>query len=239
MEPYAVYGRFYDATQTTPLVRHYLHLLRNYHPTAKSLLEIACGTGANLVPLSKRYEVAGLDIATTMLRIARQRLPQFKFYKRDMAGFKLDRTFDAIICPYDSINHLLTFGNWVKTFRAAHRNLNEGGVFIFDVNTEHKLQQLAKVSPLVHSFDGNFLIMRVIDRSRGIADWDIAIFERRRKTIYRLHREIIKEASFPQKRVAFALKREFAWVRVLDAERWGRPKKTSKRLFFVCGNESS
>ena len=239
MEPYAAYARFYDATQTTQLVSHYLRLLRNYHPTAKSLLEIACGTAANLVPLSNRYDVAGLDISTTMLRIAKRRLPRFKFYKRNMAGFRLDRTFDAIICSYDSINHLLKFGDWVKTFRAAHRNLNEDGVFIFDMNTELKLQQLAKASPFIRPFDGNFLIMKVIDRGSGIADWDITIFERRRRTTYRLHREIIKEASFPLERVRSALGREFDWVRVLDAEKWGRPRKTSKRLFFVCGKESN
>jgi SAM-dependent methyltransferase len=239
MEPYAVYGRFYDATQRTHLVRHYSHLLRNYHPTAKSLLEIACGTAANLVPLSNRYDVAGLDISATMLRIARQKLPECKFYKRDMAGFRLDRTFDAIICSYDSINHLLKFRDWVRTFRAAHRTLNEGGVFIFDMNTAYKLRQLAKVSPWVRAFDGNFLIMRVIDRGRGVCDWDTTIFERTRKTTYRRHREIVKEASFPQERVRSALKHEFARVRVLDAEKWGRPRKTSERLFFVCAKMRS
>lgn len=237
MESYAVYGKFYDATQTTHLVRHYLHLLRRYHPTATSLLEIACGTAANLLQLSNRYEVAGLDISATMLRIARRRLQQVKFYKRNMAGFRLDRTFDAIICPYDSINHLLKFADWEKTFRAAYGNLNEGGVFIFDMNTGHKLQQLAKGSSWVRPFDGNFLIMKVIDRGRGIVGWDTTIFERRLENTYRLHREMIKEASFPQERVRSALKREFDWVRVLDAEKWGRPGRTSRRLFFVCGKE--
>lgn len=235
MEPYAVYGRFYDATQTTRLARDYRRLLRKYHPTARSLLEIACGTAANLVPLASRYDVAGLDISGAMLRIARQKLPEVEFYKRDMAGFRLDRTFDAVICPYDSINHLVTFGGWVKTFRAARRSLNEGGVFIFDMNTELRLRQLASVPPWVREFDENVLIMRVIDRGGGVAAWHITIFERRRGATYRLHHEIITEVSFPRARVRSALEREFAWVRALDAERWGRPGKASKRLFFVCG----
>ncbi len=238
MQPYFVYGHFYDATQGAASSSQYLHLLRKHHPTAKSLLEIACGTGAQLLPLSKYYAVAGLDASGTMLRYARKKLPGVKFFHQDMAGFKVPQTFDAIICPYDSMNHLLKFDNWVRTFRAAKRHLNGKGVFVFDVNTDYKFRQLIDGPAAVHRFGGHYMIMKVVSAGGGVADFDVKIFEQRRKTSYHLHHEIIKERAFAHGRVLAALRRNFNKVRAYDVEGWSRPKKYSRRLFYVCQNDS-
>jgi len=77
------------------------------HPNAENVLEIACGTGAVLRELATQYEVTGLDISRAMLRIAHKKLPKTQFYQQDMTSFRIGRTFDAVICPYDAINHLL------------------------------------------------------------------------------------------------------------------------------------
>ena len=239
MAQYDSYARFYDATQGAFYERQYLHLLRKYHAKAESLLEIACGTGCLLMPLSKHYQVAGLDISGAMLKLARQKMPDIKFYRQSMAGFQVNRPFDAIICPYDSINHLLTFGDWVKTFRAAKRHLNLGGVFIFDINTEFRLKELAASPTWVHEFDGNTLMMNVSEAGKGVTVWDVKVFERESAKTYRLHHDLIKEISFPLARVRSALKRHFDTVRVFDVRNWSRPKKTSRRLFFLGRRKSS
>ena len=75
-EPYTVYGHFYDATQRKPDPSQYLSLLRRFHPRAKTLLEIACGTGAHLAPLAEHYAVTGLDVSRTMLRYAVEKFSQ-------------------------------------------------------------------------------------------------------------------------------------------------------------------
>lgn len=234
MEPYAVYGHFYDVTQGTPDGAHYLHLLRRYHPMARSLLEIGCGTGAHLAPLVEHYAVTGLDLSRTMLRYARRRLPGVKFHRQNMAGFKLDASFDAVICPFDSINHLLKFADWVRTFKAAKRHLNAKGVFIFDINTEYRLRELANAPPWTHRFEDNYLIMEVALSANGVTDWDIRVFERVKKATYRLHQEVIKERSFGHEKVKGALQGCFDDVRAYDLAGWSRPKVSSKRLFYVC-----
>lgn len=236
MQSYFVYGHFYDATQAPSSGWPYLHLLRKHHPTAKSLLEIACGTGAQLLPLSRYYAVAGLEVSGTMLKYARKKLPNVNFFHQNMAGFKVGRTFDAIICAYDSINHLLRFGDWVRTFRAVKRHLNDKGVFIFDINTEHKLRELVDAPAEVRRFGEHYMIMKVASAGNGVTDWDIKIFEHRRKTSYHLHHEIIKERSFAHERVIAALRRYFSEVRGYDLKGWSRPKKRSRRLYYVCKN---
>jgi cyclopropane fatty-acyl-phospholipid synthase-like methyltransferase len=234
LEPYAIYGPFYDATQGPRNAANYLHLLRQHHPRARTLLEIACGTGATLVPLSKKYSVTGLDVSRTMLRIARSKLPAVKFHCQDMAGFQLKERFDAVICPYDSINHLLGFKDWVRTFKAARRHLNTDGVFIFDMNTRHKLQTLAKSATWIRQFDENYLIMKVSMSAHAVADWDVRVFERLKSGQYRLHHEVIKERSFDHEQIQSSLKSCFQTVRAFDVAGWSRPKRLSGRLFYVC-----
>src|SRR4030095_3023897 len=213
LEPYAIYARFYDATQGPRNAANYLHLLREQHPRARTLLEIACGTGANLVPLSKQYSVTGLDVSRTMLRYARTKLPAVKFHCQDMAGFQLKERFDAVICPYDSINHLLTFKDWVRTFRAARRHLNTDGVFIFDINTKYRLQTLAESAASTRQLGENYVIMKVSMAGHDIADWDVRVFEQLKSGRYRLHHEVIKERSFDHEQIQRSLKSYFQTVR--------------------------
>lgn len=234
MEPYAVYGHFYDATQGPRDGAEYLHLLRRHHPQARTLLEIACGTGAHLEPLAEHYAVEGLDVSRTMLRYARRKLPGVKLHRQSMAGFRLATRFDAIVCPYDSLNHLLTFSAWIRTFRTAKRHLRDGGIFVFDVNTEKRLEDLAARPAWVLPFESNYMIMDVVMRSHGITDWDIKVFERLKNGTYRLHHDVARERSFPHERVKDALAGIFGEVRAYDAVGWSRPKKSSGRLFYVC-----
>ena len=236
MAAYDSYARFYDATQGAGVAARYRDLLGRYHPHAQSLLEVACGTGAVLEQLASEYNVtAGLDISRSMLRIARNKLPGTRFHRQDMTTFQIDGSFDAAICPYDAINHLLRFGDWVKTFKAVKRHLNPQGVFVFDMNTEFRLDELIAQPPFAHEFDSGTLVINVVDAGRGVSDWQLKIFERESGSHFRLYRDSIKEVSFSADSVRKALNREFGNVRVFDADQdWSRQKKSSRRLYWVC-----
>src|SRR5258707_3056830 len=49
-------------------------LIEESCPTARTLLDVACGTGAHLAELRRRYEVEGADLSPAMLRVAREPL---------------------------------------------------------------------------------------------------------------------------------------------------------------------
>jgi len=233
MEPYAKYGPFYDATQGKGGGKRYLKLIQKFHPEARTVLELACGTGRILNVLSDTYDVEGLDNSRTMLRLARKKLPKTKFHHQDMARFGLKRQFDAILCPSDSINHLMRFTDWRQVFRRVARHLNPKGIFIFDINTEARLRKLAAAPPWVHEFGKNHLIMDVIARPRGVTDWDIKVFESIGRNQFTLHHEVIQEKSFPASRIRDALVSHFKRIRVIDPQR-KRPSAKSDNLVFVC-----
>jgi ubiquinone/menaquinone biosynthesis C-methylase UbiE len=97
-------------------------------PQARTLLDVACGTGAVTVPLSRAYQVSGLDIAPGMLAVAREKLPAtVPLHLADMTDFDLGTRYDAITCAYQGVNHLLSLPAWSSFFACASRHLNPGG----------------------------------------------------------------------------------------------------------------
>ena len=235
MESYTKFGQFYDAvmgdnTRAATFVRS---LITQHKPEARTLLELACGTGAVLAHLARDYEVAGLDLSAEMLALARRKLPRVKFFRANMTTFDLGRKFDVIICVADSINHVLSFAGWRKVFRRAAAHLAHDGLFIFDINTARKLQRHIREPPWVKEFNGNLLIMDVTDAGDGVSNWNIKVFAHQTKDNYKLFAEDIKEISFPADKIRRALLAQFATVRIIDRAR-RRPSSRSEQLFFIC-----
>ncbi|HEY6363482.1 MAG TPA: class I SAM-dependent methyltransferase, partial [Candidatus Binatia bacterium] len=208
-------------------------LIRRHKPKARTLLEVACGTGAILKILAKSYDVAGLDRSPQMLSLACKKLPHARFHRKDMVSFDLGKKFDVVICVFDSSNHVLNFADWQKIFRNAARHLEEDGLFLFDINTQAKLKRLISAPTWVHKFGRNLEVINVTAGRRGIANWNIRVFEHRRGNKYGLFEEDIKEISFPVNKIKAALRKQFTNVRVIDpTERTSSTK--SDRLYFVC-----
>ena len=182
MTPYDRFSRFYDQVMGDRAdAANYIHdLIEHHHPRAKTLLEIACGTGGILGRLSESYDVTGLDRSRPMLAIARERLPHIRLFRQDMTSFHFDRRFDAIVCAFDSINHLQRFSDWKKTFRCVARHLNARGVFVCDVNTTGKLQRLVDGAPWVKQFGRDLVVIKVNGGRGGVFAWDVKIFEHRK-----------------------------------------------------------
>jgi SAM-dependent methyltransferase len=219
-----------DRTEMASYIRR---LIRLHKPKARTLLELACGTGAILKVLAKSYDVAGFDLSPQMLAIARKKLPHVLFYRRDMVRFDLGTKFDVIICVFDSINHALKFTDWQKIFRNVARHLEQDGLFLFDINTEAKLERLINAPTWVHRFGRNLELINITDAGKGIANWNIRVFEHQKGNQYRLFEEDLKQISFSVNKIKTALRKQFTKIEVIEAS--GRkPSRKSDRLYFIC-----
>ena len=111
MAVYDLLAPHYDAvTGDSAAEAAFVHdIIRRRHRRAATVLDLACGTGSMTALLAGAYQVSGLDISPGMLAVARQKLPVLTpLYLADMSSFRLDVTFDVIVCAYQGINHLLT-----------------------------------------------------------------------------------------------------------------------------------
>ena len=232
---YGKFHRFYDRImgERSDAAKYIVNLIADHKPDAKSVLEIACGTGSILGILSETYEVTGLDRSRPMLSLARKKLPHTRFFRQDMANFRIPQRFDAVVCVFDSINHLLRFADWEKTFRCVARHLDDGGLFIFDVNTLGKLRRLAEGPAWEKWLGRDLAIIKVICGPRGKFVWDVKIFEHQNRDSYKLIHEDIPEIAFPMGRIVTSLEGHFEQLKALDPFA-AKASDQSERLYFVC-----
>lgn len=232
---YDKFYRFYDLVMgdRSDAARYIADLIADHKSDAKSVLEIACGTGSILGILSETYEVTGLDRSRPMLAIARRRLPHARFFRQEMTNFRIPQRFDVILCMFDSINHLLRFADWERTFRSVARHLNDRGLFIFDVNTLGKLRRLTEGCAWERWFNRDLVIIKVTGGQRDKFAWAVTIFEQERGNQYRLIHEKIHEAAFPMKRILSSARTHFRTVKALDPF-GAKASDQSERLYFVC-----
>ncbi|HZR44831.1 MAG TPA: class I SAM-dependent methyltransferase [Ktedonobacteraceae bacterium] len=235
MTDYNLFARFYDAvmgepTETISLLET---LIEDWHPKAKHVLELACGTGAVLQHLHSSRAVVGLDLSEGMLEIARRKMPAVPFYQGDMSAFTLPQSFDLILCLYDSINHLTTFAQWQHLFVQVDRHLDKEGLFIFDLNTLVKLERLAQAPTFVQTFAGNYLLTDVLRTESDLYTWRLQVFEALENDLYRRHEANILEASFPLLQIEQEVKEHFEIKRLVDPHN-AEVVSTTGRVYFVC-----
>lgn len=102
------------------------------------VLDLCCGTGQLVAELSRRgFRMVGLDGSRAMLRYARANADGVPLVQADVRQFGMREHFDAVLCLFDSLNHLLAVEELNAAFRSVFRCLRPGGWFLFDVNTAH------------------------------------------------------------------------------------------------------
>jgi SAM-dependent methyltransferase len=129
-------ARIYDAVYAS--IRDYPReaaeldrLIQERRPGARTMLDVACGTGAHLEHLTG-YEAEGLDLDPEMLAVARERLPNVRFHQGDMTDFDLGTRFDAVVCMFSSIGYVGTEDGLRSAIAAMARHLGPGGVLVIE-----------------------------------------------------------------------------------------------------------
>lgn len=107
-------------------------LIRTRHPTARALLDVACGTGGHLVHLGQWFDVTGIDIDAAMLAEARRKAPDVPLIRADMRTFALHRRFDAIVCLFSSIGYMASTDDLYAAVSRLAAHLAPGGVLVVD-----------------------------------------------------------------------------------------------------------
>lgn len=237
---YAKFAGFYDEIMgdRTPDIDQVRGWVGKYLPTATSLLELGCGTGALLAGLSEDLEVTGVDQSAEMLAKAAAKLPMATLVSGDITKVALGTRFDVVICMFDTLNHLPEFSSWLEFFDRVHEHLADGGLFIFDVNTIGRLQGLSRAQPYVQDFDGHTLIMNISPAHDSVVLWETKIFERLGDDdLYRLHHERIHELAVPLDTIRETLGLHFEVLEETDLED-GPVSDASERIYFACRHRS-
>jgi SAM-dependent methyltransferase len=109
-------------------------VIRKVHPEAKTLLDVACGTGEHgrLLTHEHGFHVDGMDINPSFVRIARAKLPHGSVVEADMTSFELPRRYDVILCLFSSIAYVRTLENVERTLVRFRAHLSARGVVLVE-----------------------------------------------------------------------------------------------------------
>lgn len=149
-ERYDTFAMIYDTIMDQELYEHWTDFsLRHFKSSTKTVLDLACGTGAQAVRFAKEgFEVTGLDLSFEMLEIAQNRAQEagimLELVQADMRQIAGVGTFDAITCYSDSLCYMPDEEALLEVFSGVYECLNSGGIFLYDV---HSIYQVTEVFP--------------------------------------------------------------------------------------------
>ena len=124
-----------------------MKLFKKYGDKPTLLLDAACGTGGFSNEFARLgVEVIGADMSEEMLDIARQKSIDngldILFLCQKLEELDLYGTVDGAICCLDSLNHITDYKTLCKALQKISLFLEEGKLFIFDVNTVYKHKEI-------------------------------------------------------------------------------------------------
>lgn len=207
------------------------------------VLDLACGTGRMTRELSSRgYDMIGVDGSADMLTEAYSYGGDGILYLlQDMRGFELYGTVGATVCCLDSLNYLLDPMELKKTFSLVHNYSDSDALFIFDMNTPCKFENIYADNAYIledEREDGAALFcgwQNFYDKESRICDFYLSVFEETKNGAYERSDEHQQERCYTLDEVADALHDcNFELIGIYSDLTFSEPDVTSERWYFVA-----
>lgn len=242
--PFSEFAQVYDAfmhyIDYPGWVRYICEILDLYNIKGKKLLDLACGTGTCAILFAKRgFDVIGIDSSSQMLEQAIKKIEteglNIKLLLQDMRNFKLAGPVNIVTCLYDSLNYLLKAGDLEETYNSVYKVLEEGGIFIFDMNTEYAIQEVWGNKTLYRTEGGIKTVWKSeYDNNTRIVTlhltWDVNENGKKKK-----HYEIHKEISYSNDEIKNLLKKSgFKEVVIYNHGTFQPPIEVTTRIMVVA-----
>lgn len=185
MEQYADFAYYYDKltydVEYEKIADFVKKIFDKYAERDVSLVcDLACGTGTvcNLMADSG-FDMIGVDFSPSMLNIAMEKRGErnILYLNQDISDFELYGTVDAFLCLLDSVNHLDCEEDFERMFNYANNYLNPDGLFIFDVNSPYKFENILSDNVFTYDSDDIYYVWENdFDKDEGICTFYLTFF---------------------------------------------------------------
>ncbi len=245
VEAYTSFAKVYDTLMDDVPYQEWADyvekLLRSYQITEGLLLDLGCGTG-NLTErfAEKRYDMIGIDNAEDMLQIALEKKEtsnhDILYLLQDMREFELFGTVRAVISICDSINYILEENDLLNVFRLVNNYLDPKGIFIFDLNTIYKYQQILGKHTFAENRDRcSFIWDNYYDEEEQINEYSLTLFVKEDQISYHKYEETHFQRAYDIATIRKLLEEAgLEFLAVYDAFTFHAPNEKSERVYFVA-----
>ncbi len=236
-----VYDYFMDNIPYDEWVENILEIFHNNHFTPRSILDLGCGTGELTSKLQTLgFNMSGIDLSKDMINVAKQKSidnkQDIQYTVQNMVDFTLNNNVDAMISTCDSYNYILDDNDLLKSFKRVYKYLNDNGMFIFDMNTEHYFKEtLGECMYSDVALDSAYIVENKYSQIEKINTYELNLFVENKNGSYDRNIEIHKEKARSIDEVCNLLNRSnFQCLHILDTETLDCATSTSDRIYFVC-----
>lgn len=206
------------------------------------ILDIGCGTGNVTIPLAEMgYNLTGLDMSPEMLAVAEEKARNkgiaINWLCQDVRAMDLaDLSFELVISMTDSLNYISNASELQHVFKQVRDLLNDGGWFVFDLNSAYKIKEVFgnNVFTLLDD-DIAYVWENSYDEADRTCCMDLTFFVRETDGRYRRFSEEHSETGYEITEVSELLKQAGLTVRAVYGENsLTEPEATAERIYFVA-----
>lgn len=233
-----VYDKLISDVDYDAWADYYCRLFEKYALNPKLGLDLGCGTGSMTVKLSQRgFDMTGVDFSEEMLMVAREKSAgqDILYLNQDMTEFELYGTVDFIVSSLDCINYITDKRELLKVFKLVNNYLDPGGLFIFDINTLYKLENILGNNTFVIEDDNVFCSWQnEFDKKKKLCSFYLTFFCKNGDA-YRRFDEVHCERAYEIEEIkALIEKSGMRLLGVYDNLSFDVPRKNSERIFFAA-----
>ncbi len=141
-------GQFWAEIASQNHTQEQISFLKTQLKPDSTVLDLACGTGRHLIPLSHEgFYVVGLDVSRRLLKIAHQQGAKFLVLgDLRFLPFK-EGAFVAAVSMDTSFGYLASEGDDANNIAETKRVLNQGGILVLDVFNREQLTRKYRGKP--------------------------------------------------------------------------------------------
>ena len=199
------------------------------------VLEMACGTGGLTEKLVRDYKLHAFDLSDDMLSVCENKIrsKNLKLFKQNMAGFSAPASYDAIFSVGDSLNYVTDVKDFEAAIKSSYNHLKDGGIFIFDLNTEYKFKNIPPVT-VDEVEDVLYLWENIYDEEEKLNTYGVNFFRNIKdndyKRFYEEHLERAYDLSFVKNLLE---KTGFKDIEVYDDYEFKEVRDETSRYTFI------
>ena len=181
----------------------------------------------------------GIDNSYDMLDVATEKRYEsgndILYLCQDMREFELYGTVRAVVSRCDSLNYIQSLKDLKKVFALVNNYLDPGGLFIFDMNTVYKYQNILGDNTFAEVRDmAGFIWENSYDSEKRINEYDLNLFIKLEGDTYQRFEERHVQKAFTFEEIVSAIESSnMVLESYVDADNQKSVSESTERILFV------